>query len=115
MENATDIDQILLDFFLQVLEFVIILDLFQWHFHDFLHFSIYPFQRHVLFPFLWNLVFPSVSQALPLHITEAEIEDITFLLKSGILFTYFDGPIFSKPYQVSAKASPWKDNKCVWQ
>ena len=33
----------------------------------FLHFSVYPFQRHVLFPFLLHLVCPSVSQALPLH------------------------------------------------
>ena len=32
----------------------------------FLHFSVHPFQRHVLFPFLWHLVCPSVSQALPL-------------------------------------------------
>ena len=33
----------------------------------FLHFSVYPFQRHVLFPFPWHLVCPSISQALPLH------------------------------------------------
>ena len=34
----------------------------------FLHFSVYPFQSHVLFPFLWHLVCPSVSQALPLYV-----------------------------------------------
>ena len=26
----------------------------------FLHFSVYPFQRHVLFPFLWPLVGPFI-------------------------------------------------------
>ena len=64
--NATKIDTILYDFVLQVLEFVISFDIFQWHFHVFLHFFVYPFQRHVLFPFLWHLVCPSISQALPL-------------------------------------------------
>ena len=53
--------------FLQVLEFVITFDLCYWHFHFFLHFSVHPFQRHVLFPFLWHLVGPSISQEIPLQ------------------------------------------------
>ena len=51
---------------LQVSEFVITFDLFQWHFHVSLHFSVYHFQRHGLFPFLCHLVCPSISEALPL-------------------------------------------------
>ena len=33
----------------------------------FLHFSVYPFQRHIFFPFLWHLVCRSISGPLPLH------------------------------------------------
>ena len=52
----------------------------------FLHFSVYPFQRHVLFPFLWHLVCPSVSQALPL--IDLSYYWILFLLLLDIVFVF---------------------------
>ena len=76
--NATEMDRFLLDFFLQVLEFLITFDLCQWHFHVFctfqsIHFrgtssfhfcgawSIHPFNRH----FLYNSVRGKVHHAPP--------------------------------------------------
>ena len=63
----------------------------------FLHFSVYPFQRHILFPFLWRLVCPSISQALPLLPTHYTIHYTTYTIHKSL---YSNTTINNKQYRL---------------